>query len=101
MIVISVEGAAMVALLLLTVEREHSGLIVIDSNELYEPQELIQLHCNDLIDAILPMALDIPLSIGYVSDYHVPKHRGLTSLKVIHKPLEAQSSVRIRDGPFV
>lgn len=100
MIVISVEGAAIAALLLLAVEREHSGLVVVDSNELHEPQEVMQIQRHDLVDVTIPlMDMDIPLSIGYVSDCHVPKHESLASLKVIRKRSIAQSSVRIRDGP--
>ena len=100
MIVVSIESAAIAALLLLAVEREHSGLIVIDSNELHESQEVMQIQCRDLVDVIIPpMDMDIPLSIGYVSDHHVPKHGSLASLKSIHKRLMTLSGVRIRDGP--
>ena len=100
MLVISVEGAAIAALLLLVIDNNNSGIIVIASNELHEPQEVMQIHCHDLVDVIPPMDMDIPLSIGYVSAHHVPKHGSLASLKVIRKPLIAQSSVRIRDGPW-
>ena len=100
MIIVSVEGAAMAALLLLAIEREHNGLIVVDNNELHEPQEVMQIQCHDLVDVIIPpMDMDIPLSIGYVSDHHVPKHGSLASLKVIDKPIETPSGIRIRDGP--
>ena len=101
MIVLSVESATIAALLILAIERDHSGIIVIDSNELHEPQELMQIQCHDLVDVIPPMDMDIPLSIGYVSDHHVPKHGSLTSLKVIRKRLMTQSGIRIRDGPWI
>ena len=100
MIVISVEGATIAALLLLAVEREHGGLIVIDSNELQEPQEVMLIQRNTLIDVIPPMDMDVVSPIGYVSDRHVPKHSGLASLKVMRKKQMTLSGVRIRDGPY-
>ena len=100
MIIVSVEGAAIAALILLAIDRDNSSLIVIDSNELREPQEVMLIQRNDLIDVTPLMDMDMPLSIGYVSDHHVPKHGSLASLKVIRKRQMTLSGVRIRDGPY-
>ena len=101
MIIVSVEGAAMAALLLLAVERSNSGIIIVSSDELHEPQEVMQIKLLDRVDAIIPpMLMDTPLTIGYVSDHHVSKHSGLASLKLIRKRQMTLSGVRIRDGPY-
>ena len=99
MIVISMPSASIIPLLLLAAIEREGGIVVVDNNELHEVQQVMQRGCRALTCIIPPIDMDIPLSIGYVSDHYIPKHSGLASLKVIHKRLETQSSVRIRDGP--